>query len=308
MYGTSTTTQSPLEVVTNGEASLRALENLVILILNGDRPKHREQADPFSLESATSIVNPMSPLGSVTEGDEAGQENTNGSDANNPDNDNPDNQERIGPERYESIMDAFYYSTELYEVYKNMAAYIRKSTLYTFWEGTSIGSDEIDSAMETFTIVNAVILEIPFNVIGNMNHAFWDWLEISLGGCSDASGIYTQVAAYMQNSMYVVVYSSISGIMIAILYFMLRPTDVAKFAMWWKRGRWVVLLNILYTLTSILAVVTVFSLISEAYVNSSANICSTYSGSMGPLNFPVPYIIAFVIFSIAVAVVFVMMV
>ena len=53
MFGTSTTTASPLEVVTNGEASLRALENLVILILNGDRPNNNKDSKG---ESSTQIM------------------------------------------------------------------------------------------------------------------------------------------------------------------------------------------------------------------------------------------------------------
>lgn len=301
MFGTSTTTQSPLEIVTNGEASLRELENLVILILNGDRPENSKNSDPFALSSSTSIVNPMSPLGDRNEGNMSPRTNDN---SNNQDQ----NAERVGPERYESIMDAFYYSTEIYDVYKNIIEYLRKSTLCTFWDGTTIGSSEIDSAIGTFTIVNAVILEIPFNVIGNMNYVFWDWLEVSLNDCDNTGGLYTQIQNYMQNSLYVVIYSTISGIMISILYFILRPTDVAKFAVWWRRGRWVVLLNIICTIVSILAIITVFSLISEAYVDSSAHICTLYSGSTGPLNFPVPYIIAFVVFSLSIAIVFVMMV
>jgi hypothetical protein len=278
--------------------------------LNGDRPNNNidsNNADPFSLTSMNSmtsvtsqIINPMSPLGGIREGDERDE---------NILNYNMSNREQIGPDKYESIMDAFYYSTELYDIYKNILEYLRKSTLYTFWEGSTIGSHEIDSAMGTFTIVNAVVLEIPFNVIGNMNYTFWDWLESSLKDCGATSGLYSQIAAYTQNSMYVVVYSSICGIMISIFYFILRPTDVAKFAVWWRRGRWVVLLSILYTLVSILAIVTVFSLITQAYVESTVTICSIYSGNTtSPLNFSTSYIIAFVAFSISIALVFLMMI
>jgi len=70
------------------------------------------------------------------------------------------------PERIDSVMDAVYYSTDCTQIYSNLKKYLKKSTLYTFWNGKRIGPEEIDSVLYTFTIVNALLLWLPFNMIG----------------------------------------------------------------------------------------------------------------------------------------------
>lgn len=41
-----------------------------------------------------------------------------------------------------------------------------ENNLAKFWHGTSIGPEELDSVIETFTLVNTLLLSIPFNCIG----------------------------------------------------------------------------------------------------------------------------------------------
>ena len=59
------------------------------------------------------------------------------------------------------------------------------NNLARFWSGASIGPEETDSVIETFTLVNTLLLSVPFNCIGALNNGYWDWLQESLQACTN---------------------------------------------------------------------------------------------------------------------------
>jgi len=145
------TQQEAQEVHNKGEASLQAVEALIKLLLNLDGEQDNFTTfNPMQspLMSGKSPITAMSPrsnnLPVVVE--EVEMSNL--------------------PERIDSVMDAVYYSTDCTQIYSNLKKYLKKSTLYTFWNGKRIGPEEIDSVLYTFTIVNALLLWLPFNMIG----------------------------------------------------------------------------------------------------------------------------------------------
>lgn len=213
----------------------------------------------------------------------------------------------MSPERFDSIMSTVYYS-DCAQIFGNIKRYMKKSTLYTFWNGKRIGPEEIDSVLYTFTIVNALLLWLPFNMIGYLSFGFWDWFQNTLDYCPNTVTIYLQVYNSMENALFINLFGSVCGILIAILYFICRPTDVEKFHGWWRRGRWGVLLNILFTLTSIVGIMTNFTLMTTSYVNSSANLCASYSSDADKEHYQSAYSIAFIVLGISIALSFLVMI
>lgn len=49
------------------------------------------------------------------------------------------------------------------------------SNLRMMYEGTGAKPADIDVAVNTFTVVNTLVLTIPFGLVGSLNQQFWDW-------------------------------------------------------------------------------------------------------------------------------------
>lgn len=211
------------------------------------------------------------------------------------------------PERIDSVMDAVLYS-DCSHVYINLKKYMKKSTLYTFWNGKRIGPEEIDSVLTTFTIVNALLLWLPFNMIGYLGFQFWDWFQNTLDYCPNTVTVYLEVYNSMENALFINLFGSICGIIISIVYFICRPTDVERFHKWWKRGRWGVLLNMIFTLMSIVGIMTNFTLMTTSYMNSSSNLCASYSTQANQEHYQSAYSTAFIVLGLSIALSFLVMI
>jgi hypothetical protein len=108
--------------------------------------------------------------------------------------------------------------------------------------------DEIDAIVNTLTLVNALLLTIPFGVLGGMSGSqYWDATLAAMQARSDtclsmtgSSISFEDVFFWTYQVFLGAVYSAIGGILLAIFYFFLRPKNTVVFQQWWVRARWVV--------------------------------------------------------------------
>jgi len=112
----------------------------------------------------------------------------------------------------------------------------------------------------------------------------------------------------MEDALFINLFGSICGILISIVYFICRPTDVERFHNWWKRGRWGVFLNIGFTLMSIVGIMTNFTLMTTSYMNSSWNLCASYSSQDNELHYRSAYSTAFAVLGISIFLAFLVMI
>lgn len=180
-----------------------------------------------------------------------------------------------------------------------------ENNLARFWSGASIGPEETDSVIETFTLVNTLLLSVPFNCIGALNNGYWDWLQESLQACTNWQSpisqgdrwvwMYNQIEAFF----YMNIYCAIAAINMAVLYFILRPTNVDQFHKWWQKGRWVVVFILIATTLSVLAVLAYFGLMSEGYMNGTNEICGVWDGSDSNGTYSSRYAVGLVLLSLS---------
>ena len=66
----------------------------------------------------------------------------------------------------------------------DIRARLASSSLVKFFSGVDLSSDDVDTTVNTFTLVNALLLTIPFGLISGLNFSYWDALQTILLTCA----------------------------------------------------------------------------------------------------------------------------
>lgn len=154
-----------------------------------------------------------------------------------------------------------------------------QSVLKTYVSPDGIVSiEQSDMAVNTFVLVCALLLAIPFTIQGTLDKEFWDGLEDSIKTCNpnfstdEVQAMWLGIYDKVINSIYGSTYSAVIAVSIAVMYYIHRPFG-RKFKTWFKRGRYgVVLIPILTIITTILCLTLVGDL-TAIFTNSSSHIC-----------------------------------
>jgi len=126
---------------------------------------------------------------------------------------------------------------------------------------SDFSADDIDSSVGTIALINALILTIPFALMGSLDHNFWDWMEEIFTKCPDSlvAQTYTleQIYQAVYDQMLVSLYTPMSTLLLTLFYFFLRPKREAQFARWWPRGRYVISAMLVGTIVSVVGALTI---------------------------------------------------
>jgi len=137
-----------------------------------------------------------------------------------------------------------------------------------------------DSGVSAFALLNALVLTIPYGVIMNLNGEFYDklyasWLtcEVDKPNMAKQSGGEGTFHDYLISNLSVANYGSISGLIMATLYYVFKPTDSTALSRWSKKKiRILVMAIFISTVAAIFgimlawaALITVFSRRTDEY-------------------------------------------
>lgn len=94
--------------------------------------------------------------------------------------------------------------------------------LKRYLTGLDLDVEVVDNCVNTLTLVNALVLTIPFGVLVDLGHGFWTELEEIMidGGCEEWMNYYY---FHTRNNILMVLYASIAAVIIATFYYVLRP-------------------------------------------------------------------------------------
>ncbi len=135
------------------------------------------------------------------------------------------------------VMSAVQLSTLQACKHKSWGEYLRirykSSTLRKYMDGSDISYEEIDAAVNTIAVVCALVLTIPFSILGNLGYEFWDFYkEVS-------PDTLCWVYNLTFNTLNGIILSSVTSIILTVFYYILRPRQAFQFLRWWHRGKWV---------------------------------------------------------------------
>jgi hypothetical protein len=94
--------------------------------------------------------------------------------------------------------------------------------LKRYLTGLDLDISVVDSCVTTLTLVNALVLTIPFSVLVDLGWEFWETLHTIMtdNGCEEW---YDYYYTHTRNNQLMILYASIAGIVIAVAYFIFRP-------------------------------------------------------------------------------------
>jgi len=152
------------------------------------------------------------------------------------------------------------------------------SNLKGFVDGT-IGPADADAAINTLTLVDALLLTLPVTMITALGSSYWDWLDGL--DCADdfVPGTHTYMNDFLYKEMvfeiWAQILASVTGIILAVFYYLLRPSCSKNFGVWWQRGKFVLLYSFVATTICVVFVLLHASRnLNGRFVNSSGRYCS----------------------------------
>lgn len=76
---------------------------------------------------------------------------------------------------------------------------INNSNLTKYYHGKGLTVEEADEVVNTFALINALVLTIPFSMLASYDNSFWDWLNENNNQCDGNS--YQKVADLLMNTL-----------------------------------------------------------------------------------------------------------
>jgi hypothetical protein len=147
------------------------------------------------------------------------------------------------------------------------------NNLRAMFVGHEIVGEEVDNVVNTLTLMNALILTIPYSLMSNMNYDYWDQVIISLDNCSERVATFESDFAIFKNSFNAVVYSAMASLIMSLIYYLLKPKNLAKFRKWWKQARYVIIMMLCGTVCSVVSLVAVSCWLFAWYNLPSDQLC-----------------------------------
>jgi hypothetical protein len=136
---------------------------------------------------------------------------------------------------------------------------INNSNLKKYYLGRGLSIEEADEVVNSFALINALVLTIPFSILASYSDSFWDWLNENNDQCDGNS--YQKVADLLLNTLYATAYSSMTSLIIAILYYILRPKNKEYFKIWYGHAKWAIFIMFFMTATGIIIIIIIMIII-----------------------------------------------
>jgi hypothetical protein len=136
---------------------------------------------------------------------------------------------------------------------------INNSNLKKYYLGRGLSIEEADEVVNSFALINALVLTIPFSILASYSDSFWDWLNENNNQCDGSS--YQKVADLLLNTLYATAYASMTSLIIAILYYILRPKNKEYFKIWYGHAKWAIFIMFCMTATGIIIIIIIIIMI-----------------------------------------------
>lgn len=132
---------------------------------------------------------------------------------------------------------------------------------------------DFDAGVSVMALMCALILGIPFQVIGTVDSDYLDFVHDQLSSCRDAIMTFEELYTAFRVSFLATVYWSLGCMILAAFYFVFKRTDAVQFKAWQKKARWLVMSMFLCVINAICSLVILGNLYFA--MSSDVNLCSS---------------------------------
>lgn len=99
----------------------------------------------------------------------------------------------------------------------------KSSNIYHFFFG-AITDLDLDTCVNSMALISALVLTIPYSVIGNLGPSFWQNFREAVIACDDdVSAWYEVPRDLILNNLYCSLVSSVCGIILSTFYYLFKP-------------------------------------------------------------------------------------
>ena len=176
-------------------------------------------------------------------------------------------------------------------------------TLYNYWKwriqvsnlrslvNSSPGREAADGAVNTTALIAALLLTVPFSVVGNFGYDYFNWLEEQLSLCEEAITLASlpggaspsRVRKWLKNWLITTMIPSIFVIFTCMLYYISRPFDDSKFEHWWHRGKYVVFFQVIGNILSAYGIWFTLELSFHFFMMPNDEVCNSAGDNFFPV-------------------------
>lgn len=162
------------------------------------------------------------------------------------------------------------------------------SNIYNFFCGgvESIDDGEsMEGAVNAMALVNALLLTIPYGVIGIVSQDFFDSLESNFNSCPDEQTsdgqVFKSAKERLINSIAGTLYACLCGLIMATFYYLFRPprsfsrSDYAK-----RKDKVLLCLMFFSTASSIVCAMNVATLLISYFTVQSSDFCDAVTNNV----------------------------
>ena len=134
--------------------------------------------------------------------------------------------------------------------------------------------DDFDAGVNALALMCALVLSIPFEIIGGFEVDHLDWMKENINACNDDTWNFANVYTSIRTSFMVTVYFSISGMILATFYFLFKRNDDESYKSWRSKARYLVISLFVCTALAICGLIMLTNLYFIYFLlTSTANIC-----------------------------------
>lgn len=150
-------------------------------------------------------------------------------------------------------------------------------------QGSTLSSSDADSIVNTMALVGALILTIPFGIIGSLNTGFWDALRDTMSAAKcppilgDERADFDTIYKNIVQTLCVLVYMAMGSLLMSVVYYTVRPSDDDEFDEWWPKGRWAVGFIFACTVSGVVCTFCLFNYLVPAqwFVAGTPEVCAS---------------------------------
>jgi hypothetical protein len=149
---------------------------------------------------------------------------------------------------------------------------------------TKIHHEDFDAGVNAMALLCALMLSIPFEIVGNLDYDNLDEMRILFTKCESDEFDFDDVYSTYRGSFLATVYWAIAGMILATFYFLFKRMDEEEYKLWRWKARYLVISLFFSTAFAICSLILLTNMYFDYYLLSSDhNICNN-----GTLRFVLP--------------------
>ena len=177
-------------------------------------------------------------------------------------------------------------ANKLHDAQTDTKQKLMKSGFARFISTEDVEVEDLDQGVNAMALLNALILTIPYQLIGAVGSDYFNWLKDELALCkhhtTSAGYNFRDIQLFYREELLCCIYASICGLILSTFYFLFKRSHPSETGVWKEKARLLIILLFVCTGVSLIALMALSNTFVSWYFIRSGSICnlqiSEYTG------------------------------